>query len=380
MMIAMNVIKKVLHLIQKVNSGVRKIWNLQEMFFRKTNRKYWFDCDVCGHEFLLYISHACNEKDPNWCPYCQNTKLCEREDCIKCFEKSFASQPKVKYWSSKNKVSPRTVFRRARGKYWFDCDVCGHEFLSSLCHMGNNLAANYSCCPYCESIKLCNKDECTHCFEKSFASNPKSKFWSKKNTISPREVFKHAQKKYWFNCDECNYEFCAPLYSVSKKIPIWCPICKNKTEKILYRFLDSNYSDVVFQYIPSWCRSPLTGCLFRYDYFIPSLNVIIELDGDHHFHRVMNWGDPRIIQSKDLFKMKMAYDRGISIIRIPHNYILSLQYFKEYSEKLQKAILKSREFPEVIYLCENPEAKYQHFHSFDFEKDGIPPILSIGDI
>jgi len=41
-------------------------------------------------------------------------------------------------------------------------------------------------------------------FERSFASHPKSKYWSDKNDVLPRNVFKSARKKYKFNCPNCD--------------------------------------------------------------------------------------------------------------------------------------------------------------------------------
>jgi hypothetical protein len=53
----------------------------------------------------------------------------------------------------------------------------------------------------CNSKRLCEKENCKSCFEKSFASNEKSKYWSEKNgDIKPRQVFKSANIKYWFDC------------------------------------------------------------------------------------------------------------------------------------------------------------------------------------
>ena len=74
-------------------------------------------------------------------------------------------------------------------------------------------------CPYCANMKLCNN--CEDCFNKSFASHEKAKFWhpTKNNIIkkgifsdwieeiAPRQIFKGSNKKYWFTCDKCNHDF-----------------------------------------------------------------------------------------------------------------------------------------------------------------------------
>ena len=109
---------------------------------------------------------------------CSSKRLCDNVDCQTCFEKSFSSHEKSKYWSVKNgDVKPIQVFKGSSNKYWFDC-ICGHSFESAL----GNIATSNQWCPYCSNPphKLCEKD-CQRCFEKSFASHEKSKYWSDKN-------------------------------------------------------------------------------------------------------------------------------------------------------------------------------------------------------
>ena len=47
------------------------------------------------------------------------------------YDKSFATHPKSKFWSKKNKDLPKDVYKQSSKKYIFDCD-CGHEFVISL--------------------------------------------------------------------------------------------------------------------------------------------------------------------------------------------------------------------------------------------------------
>jgi hypothetical protein len=63
-------------------------------------------------------------------------------------------------------------------------------------------------------------------FEKSFASHSKSKFWSKKNTIKPEEVYISSNKKRWFDCDKCTHSFEKKLHHILKNS--WCPYCTNQ--------------------------------------------------------------------------------------------------------------------------------------------------------
>ena len=60
-------------------------------------------------------------------------------------------------------------------------------------------------------------------FDKSFASHPKSIFWSAKNTITPDKVYLNSHDKYWFECYECNHSFESQLANIINGH--WCPYC-----------------------------------------------------------------------------------------------------------------------------------------------------------
>jgi len=100
------------------------------------------------------------------------------------FERSFASHTKSKFWSENNELKPNQVFKNTHKKYWFDCDKCIHHFKISLHSI--NIKNNW--CIFCANQKLCEKEECKECFEKSFASHHKSKFWSQLNELKPHQI------------------------------------------------------------------------------------------------------------------------------------------------------------------------------------------------
>lgn len=168
-----------------------------------------------------------------WCPFCSNQKLCDDEDCTKCHNKSFASHIKAKYWSPKNKLKPRKIFKYTNHKYLFNCHICHHEFELQL----SSISRDDYWCYYCSSRKkqLCSNESCEHCYNNSFASHEKAKFWSSKNTLKQRDIIKNSCEKFLFNCDICNNEFkISPLKIVTRNQ--WCSICVNKTESKLYDF------------------------------------------------------------------------------------------------------------------------------------------------
>lgn len=145
--------------------------------------------------------------------------FCDEDECQNCYDRSFASHPKSKYWSDQNEIKPRFAAKNSHSKYYFDCK-CGHIFSSIL----KNINIGETWCPYCcnPGLKLCDDENCESCFNKSFASHPKSKFWSPQNELSARSVLKNSGKKFIFDC-QCNHTFGTSPNDVSSGY--WCPYC-----------------------------------------------------------------------------------------------------------------------------------------------------------
>lgn len=76
----------------------------------------------------------------------------------------------------------------------------------------------------CAGKNLCGDKKCNHCFKRSFASIPKSKYWSDKNLKTPYEVFKSDSHIYIFNCD-CGHSFETKACSITDGH--WCPFCSH---------------------------------------------------------------------------------------------------------------------------------------------------------
>ena len=187
--------------------------------FLHDNNKYLFNCEKCKHIFDACLS---NITGGNWCGFCGSVKLCDVEDCVACYNKSFALHPKSKYWSEKNEKTPREIFLNDNNKYLFNCEKCKHIFVSSP----NNITKNGNWCGFCGSVKLCDEKDCVACYNKSFASHPKSKYWCDANEKTPREVFKNSDNKYLFNCEKCKHIFDASLGHINGDR--WCSFCGDK--------------------------------------------------------------------------------------------------------------------------------------------------------
>jgi hypothetical protein len=128
--------------------------------FKNTAKKFWFKCDKSDHEFESELLSITNQG--SWCPYlcCCNPlkKLCSDEDCLMCFNASFASSDKAEFWSSKNTLTPREVSKSNGSKYWFKCKN-GHDFEITL----HNVTQQNSWCAKCTLWQ--NQIECIQIIE-----------------------------------------------------------------------------------------------------------------------------------------------------------------------------------------------------------------------
>jgi very-short-patch-repair endonuclease len=326
-----------------------KYWSLKnelkpEFVLKNGDKKIWFNCDKCNHDFETQIKGITIGR---WCPYCVNQKLCDNDDCKECFEKSFASHERSLFWSSKNDISPRQIVQGTGKKYWFNCDKCCHEFIKDI-HKITGERSGW--CPYCVNKKMCDNVECNECYNKSFASHEKAKFWSIKNTKNPRHLFQGDSDRYWFNCDKCNLEFETILYNV--KSGNWCPYCVNKTETKFYKILKELFPSIIYQFKVEWCKNKMH---LPFDFCIPEYKIIIELDGPQHFTQIMEWKTPEEQLKNDKYKEKCANENDYSVIRIIQNDVLQEKYnwLKELCETIEE--LKNGDEIANIYLCKNFE-------------------------
>lgn len=191
---------------------------------RAVDKKFWFLCDECGHSFDKMLSNV--TRKGSWCPYCSTTnwRHCGDKGCAHCFERSFASHSKAKYWHpTKNTKTALDVSACSKDKCWFKCFDCHHEF-----QMAIEVVRSGCWCTYCSTRnwKHCGEKKCEHCFRRSFASHPRARYWHKtKNDEDVLEVAMHARGDFWFKCDVCDHDFKLAIYNITGKNAVWCCYC-----------------------------------------------------------------------------------------------------------------------------------------------------------
>lgn len=274
-------------------------WLLEEnstiprLVSKNSNDIFNLKCDKCNHKFQIKLCLT----QSRFCPYCSlRGKICYDDACQFCLKKSFASSEFVAYLYEEN-IIPRHIFINSPLKFKFKCPQCKHIFETSPYYISRG-----RWCHYCNHIKLCDAEDCDYCLKKSFASCDKAQFWSKLNTVTPRQVFKHSAKKCWFDCNICLKPFESTIYHVSDDNS-FCPYCKLKTEKMVCDYLSID-NEVVQQMKFPWSLNTETGCYMRYDLYIEKYKIIVEIDGPQHFRQaVSKWLDYKKVQELDRKKI-----------------------------------------------------------------------------
>lgn len=123
--------------------------------------------------------------------------------------------------------------------------------------------------------------------------------------------------RYTWICKN-NHEFVLGAHHV--KNGHWCPKCNrsNLEDAVNNFFIKIHYNDYIAQYRFPDCKNkkPLP-----FDFYLPSLNICIEADGEQHFSDRMKGyfaGTLKSIQHRDSIKTNYCLQKGIKLIRIPY--------------------------------------------------------------
>lgn len=322
---------------------------------RGADKKFSFDCHECNHTYqtILYsVSRGTT------CPYCTNQKLCRDESCNTCFNKSCASHEIVEAWSPMNTLHPRHVFLQSNKKMDFICRRCNHEYTTQIHHYINRNGS----CPYCANKYLCDNEDCTSCFQKSFASHPRVNCWSEKNKLLPRRVFKGSESTCIFNCEDCKSEFSSRAYNVLTGY--WCPYCKKKTEAKVLQFLSTQEGNWKSQLRFDWCRYSKTGNGMPIDFGSIEKKIMIEVDGVQHFKQVSNWNAPDEVQEKDTEKIVACIKNGYHLIHISQEDIWNDVYDWKKVIQTEMDILQEKDNPQCIFISKK-DIYHAHFSKLD---------------
>lgn len=302
---------------------------------------------VCGTTFDLRASTLSNGYKPNRCPECRPTKRKTTEEFKE--DINYKSNDSFEVLSGYTNRESRICFRHKKcGEVFVSrakdmaqnpkCPNCEsvlnrlgriHEKFSAdflIGHLDETIVTNapiiHKKCGHAFAVDLTNfKGRCVNCSAHKAENYFKSKVLEKlgseysfiKFTHRPElsEGYRRGVVVEHFNCGHVYETSYSKILEGSK-----CPNCVfSRGEKEVADVLDSLSIEYTREHSFEYLGRK------RFDFFIPSLNIAIEYDGEQHYKSIDAWGGEEYLESvrqSDALKNDFCDYMGIDLLRIPY--------------------------------------------------------------
>ena len=354
-----------------------------------SKKKVWWLCPntscvhKCPHEWEAPVQNRCAKTKPSGCPHCGiNGKA-------HCIHRTIAhTHPKIaaELHPKKNgEVTAESIPSYSNQELWFLCPEIAAQWhprkngtlTPSEFSYGSNvdiwwlcpIKCEYGClhewqarivtrcklecgCPYCAPT---HKKVCIHNSIVTTEPQVAAEWDYVKNVgLDPTTIPRSSEIEAYFLCP-LGHSYCATVGNRCRG-GTGCSKCRHKTQKFLYEFLKSHYPDTENEF-----RLEATG-LRRFDFWIPSLHTIIELDGAQHFFQVANWQSADETRTIDIDKTRAALAAGFNVIRISQQdvYASSFRGDSSWTTESMLAAINSVSEMRVQYISRDPELYRAH--------------------
>lgn len=134
--------------------------------------------------------------------------------------------------------------------------------------------------------------------------------------ISPQGV---QQRKAIFKCPICGKEFSCFIKDILSGAVKGCGNHSSIGEDKIAKIFDKNNIEYVRQKSYDDLKSK-NNRFYRYDFYLPKYNTLIEYDGEQHYKEGFGKGPEYLkeVQQNDKIKNQYAIDHNIKLIRIPY--------------------------------------------------------------
>ncbi|NBO99418.1 MAG: hypothetical protein EBU90_04725 [Proteobacteria bacterium] len=269
--------------------------------YKNRKEKLEIKCGKCNkHFYMCFRSYKC---DNQRCPSCQVKKRTLSDNEFRHYVEERGDVLLSEYTNSRSKV---TIF----------CTACSQEY--SI--LGNQYRQGGGCRVCAFNQQKLTYEEAQKRIE-TYGDTLLSTDYT--NTKTPLKI----------KCGLCKSIFQKTL---SSKYTSGCTKCNaTSLEKLIHKYLTDNNYEYTTQHTFDNCRSK-RGRLFRFDFYIPNKNIIIETDGIQHFQVVKKYGAEwlDVIQERDIMKTQYCKDNDIKMIRICPKDIHNTQLIKQMFERV----------------------------------------------
>lgn len=337
------------YIIEELGLDLNSIWNWNMnkvnpyKITKQSKNNIWLYClkhdyhnydrygNKIGYKTTCNRFHHLTSKDGS-CGYCNSfasNKVHWKDSFAQWGIDNFGEDFLKKYWSNYNIINPWELSPQSSKKIWIYCqekdyhnDDGGYE-IKCADFYGNHR------CSYCGCAKKIHwKDSLAHNYP-----NIAKMIAIPENDLTFDDCYNiacHSNRKFYFKCLDCGYisskkrtlkivvnrgyscEYCSDGISIPEKFMI------NVLNQLNEKFIPQ-LSKIDFK----WCSS------FRYDFYLPRINTIIETNGCQHYEEcTLTTRTLEQEQWNDLFKYKCAKGHVDNYIVIDCRYS-ELKWLKE---------------------------------------------------
>lgn len=277
-----------------------------------------FYCEKCKNETYLKKAETLLSKG--------RTRICTKCEGKNNMKDKITKEydNKISYILSKNdNLEVIIPFNRVSIDMIFKCKKCGNTFKRKP-----NVFLKTQKCPFCESRKTLKTNSI-------FLDDLYKRYG---NEYIPLEEYQGAYKKIKVK-HSCGFIYYTSPHNILNGKQ--CPRCSkaiSKGEKQILNFLESNEIQYLFQY-----QVEYKGHLFKFDFYLPNDNILIEYQGIQHYEPVSFFGgEERFLKQQEYDKLKENYclENNIKLLTISYKdfeniqHILKTLWLNDYS--LQK--------------------------------------------
>lgn len=274
------------------------------------------ECKHCGKQFetyklnQIYCSKDCQRK--GWAKKNTEKIRARSKGCAStkgknlldwCNENGEYGQKLLAEYSSKNKLTPEKMSAGSHKIANWICSTCGYEWEAIVA----NRTSNGNGCPSCAGHITETNNLYLWCMENGERGQRILSEYSSKNELTPKEIAPKSNRKVYWKCSTCGYEWEA---IVANRTNLGCDCTKcDKTstsygEQILYYILQRELKEHTVLN-----RAKVKG--YEVDVFVPDLKFGIEYSGyNYHVNKV----------EQDKIKKEALKDAGYNVITILERY------------------------------------------------------------
>lgn len=256
-------------------------------------KKVWWICPKCESNYDANIN---NRFYNNNCPYCVGKKV-NHTNSLASLNPTVASEWHLEM---NGDLTPNDVTYGSNKKAWWR-GKCDHEWETTISHRTTRNTG----CPYCSNTKLLAG------FNDMWTTNPKLASL----LLYPEDGYKFMQNSHsrtdW-QCPTCNEIVLNKDIRAVNNFGLSCPNCSDGftlPEKIVYFLLKQLNIKFESEKVFNWSDGK------RYDFFIPSNNILIETHGGQHSGKGFSNVGGRTLkeeQENDKIKYEMAIKNNIN--------------------------------------------------------------------